>query len=113
MHVVPPTKVPDQLRRYGDGVGVLRLIVVVPDVGRFLRIPRGAPGLRGASRSLDAVRNGSISKENTSRVDGVKASLHDGTRRYAPPRGDLAPSPGIVRVFVGHRDDVLALLLGE
>ena len=42
MDVVVAAEVPDQLRRDGDGVGVLRLIVVVPDVGRFLRIPRGA-----------------------------------------------------------------------
>ena len=49
----------------------------------------------------------------TSRVDGVKASLHDGTPRYAPPGRDLPPASGIVRVFVGHRYDMLALLLGE
>ena len=45
--------------------------------------------LRGASRSLDAVRTASNSKKNhplhgemdTSRVDGVKAPLHNGTPR--------------------------------
>ena len=46
--------------------------------------------LRGASRSLETVRTASNRKRNhprhremdTSRVDGVKAPLHDGTPRY-------------------------------
>ena len=54
-----------------------------------------------------------IKRETTSRVDGVKSSLHDGTPRYAPPRGDLPPASGVLSVCVRHLYDFLALLLGE
>ena len=60
--------------------GVLCIIIILGE--QLLELDED---LRGASRSLDAVRNDPRPRlMDTSRVDGVKASLHDGTPRYAP-----------------------------